>query len=176
MFIPLAEVETEYREGGEERNAFYFYKRDPHLPVEVKITRLPPLFDPAHNWHRHKFVQEFSVPLTGKIVIKEEIDGKIKEKILKEAILTKDEWVVGVECKSTKRIGLLVEGKNGKRRSIKIEFYEQFTEGKNWHTVGNQTKELVTMITLKRTSRSMFRKDSMIFKIDRETKLLQDNN
>lgn len=61
MFIPLSEVDTEYREGGEERNNFYFYQRDRTIPVEVKITRLPPFFNAELNWHRHKYVEEFSV-------------------------------------------------------------------------------------------------------------------
>lgn len=65
MFVPLSEVSTEQRPGGEERNNFQFYQRDPQIPVEVKITRLPPHFDYRFNWHRNRFVEEFSVPLVG---------------------------------------------------------------------------------------------------------------
>lgn len=176
MFIPLSEVETEYREGGEERNAFYFYQRDSHIPVEVKITRLPPNFNADLNWHRHKYVEEFTVPLVGSIVIKEENDGKVNERLIKEALLKKDEWVIGVECNSTKSVTLLVEAKNGKRREVEIEFLPEFTEGTNWHAVGNPTNDMITMITLKRVPRSILKKDFMVFKVDREFKLLQDNN
>lgn len=172
MFIPLSEVETEYREGGEERNAFYFYQRDSHIPVEVKITRLPPFFNAELNWHRHKFVQEFSVPLIGQIIVKEEEDGKVKDKLISEALLKKDEWVVGVECSSTKRVTVLVEAKNGKRREVPIEFLPEFTEGTNWHAVGNPTNGMVIMITLKRVQRTILKKDPLIFKVDRESKLL----
>lgn len=170
MFIPLSEVETEYRPGGEERNAFYFYKRDPHTPVEVKITRLPPFFEAEYNWHRHKFVEEFSVPLIGEIIIKEERDGKVEEREISEALLNKDEWVVGIECSSTKRVKLLLEAKSGKRRELVVEFLPEFTEGKNWHAVGNPTNNMVTMITLKRVHRAILRKDSSVFEVDREIK------
>ncbi len=172
MFIPLSEVETEYREAGEERNAFYFYKRDPKIPVEVKITRLPPHFDAMLNLHRHKYVEEFSVPLIGKIIIYEEEEGKIKERPISEALLKKDEWVIGVECKSTKRVTLLLEGRDGKRRDLYVEFLPEFTEGRNWHAVGNPTNGMVTMITLKRVARSVLKKDPMVFEVDREIKVL----
>ncbi len=170
MFIPLSEVETEYRSGGEERNAFYFYKRDPKIPVEVKITRLPPFFDPELNWHRHKFVEEFSVPLIGEIVIKEDKDGKVKDKEISKALLKKDEWVMGIECSSTKRVKLLLESKRGKRRELIVEFLPEFTEGSNWHAVGNPTNNMVTMVTLKRVHRSILKKDSLVFEVDRESK------
>jgi hypothetical protein len=168
MFIPLNETPTEYREGGEERNNFYFYLRDSSLPVEVKITRLPAKFDYRFNWHRHKFIEEYSVPLTGEIIVYEEENGKAKEKHLKEAILKPSEWVLGIECNSRKRVKVLVEDKNGKRRNIPVEFEPKYTEGKNWHSVGNPTNQLVTMITLKRAPRSIFKKDPLIFKVDRE--------
>lgn len=168
MFIPLTEAPTEYRDGGEERNNFYFYQRDPSLPVEVKITRLPAKFDYKYNWHRHKFIEEYSVPLTGEVVIYEEKDGKAEGRHIKEGLLKADEWVVGIECKSMKRVTVLVEGRSGKRRNIHVEFEPKYTEGKNWHAVGNPTGELVTMITLKRTSRSILKKDPLIFKVDRE--------
>lgn len=172
MFIPLSEVETEYREGGEERNAFYFYQRDPKIPVEVKITRLPPHFDATLNLHRHKFVEEFSVPLIGKIVIYEEADGKLHEKQISEALLKKNEWVVGIECVSTKRVKLLIEDKKGVRREMTVAFLPEFTEGRNWHAVGNPTNDMITMITLKRVPRSILKKDSEVFKVDRESKVL----
>lgn len=172
MFIPLSEVDTEHREGGEERNNFYFYQRDPKIPVEVKITRLPPFFDAELNWHRHKYVQEFSVPLIGEIVVKEEENGKIKETAHTEALLKKDEWIVGIECSSTKRVKLLLEAKSGKRREMIVEFLQEFTEGTNWHAVGNPTNNMTTMITLKRVPRSILKKDPMVFKVDREFKLL----
>jgi len=172
MFIPLTEVETEYREGGEERNAFYFYQRDSHIPVEVKITRLPPFFEADHNWHRHRFVEEFSVPLIGEIVIKEERDGNVHERVVSEALLKKDEWVIGVECSSTKRAMVLLEAKSGQRREVQVEFLPEFTEGKNWHAVGNPTNNMVVMITLKRVPRAILKKDPSVFKVDRESKLL----
>lgn len=89
MFIPLSEVETEYRKDGEERNNFQFYLRDPNIPVEVKITRLPPKFNYKNNWHRHKFIEEFSVPLIGEVIIYEEQNEKIKTKPITEALLKK---------------------------------------------------------------------------------------
>lgn len=168
MFIPLNEAPTEYRDGGEERNNFYFYQRDSSLPVEVKITRLPAYFDHKLNWHRHKFIEEYSVPLSGEVVIYEEMSGKAEGRHIKEGILKTGEWVVGIECKSTKRVSVLVEDKNGKRRNINVEFEPKYTEGKNWHAVGNPTGKLVTMITLKRASRSILKKDPFVFKVDRE--------
>jgi hypothetical protein len=172
MFIPLSEVDTEYREGGEERNAFYFYQRDPNIPVEVKITRLPPFFNAELNWHRHKYIEEFSVPLIGEMVVKEEKDGKTKETIHSVAILKKDEWVIGVECSSTKRIKLLIEAKSGKRREQAVEFSPEFVEGTNWHAVGNLTNNMTTMVTLKRVPRSILKKDPLVFQVDRESKIL----
>lgn len=172
MFIPMSEVGTEYRGGGEERNSFYFYKRDPKIPVEVKITRLPPHFDTDLNWHRHKFVQEFSVPLIGEIVVKHDQNGKINETVHSQALLNNNEWVVGIECSGTKRVKLLIESKSGERRESIVEFLSEFTEGTNWHTVGNPTSNMVTMITLKRVPRSILKKDSLTFEVDRESKLL----
>lgn len=65
-------------------------------------------------------------------------------------MLKKGEWVVGIECSSTKKIELLIEAKSGKRRSIAMEFLREFTEEKNWHAVGNSTGKLITMVTLKK--------------------------
>ncbi len=172
MFVPLSEVSTEYRPGGEERNNFQFYHRDPNIPVEVKITRLPPNFDYRLNWHRHKFIEEFSVPLIGQVIIYEDQNGTVVEKQIQEALLKKDEWIVGIECSGTKRVRLLVEAKNSTRRNIIVEFLPHFTEGKNWHAVGNPTKKLVTMVTLKRVPRSILKKDPLAFTIDRESKQL----
>ena len=168
MFIPLAETPVELRPGGEERNCFYFYERDPNLPIEVKITRLPPGFDMDLNWHRHQFVEEFSVPLTGQILIKEQKNSKVIQKSVFEAILKKSEWVVGIECKSTKSVTLLIEKTSGRRRKVEVKFTPEYTEGKNWHTVGNPTNNLVVMLTLKRVPRKIFKRDSMVFQIDRE--------
>lgn len=170
MFIPLAETPVELRPGGEERNCFYFYERDPHLPLEVKITRLPPHFDMDLNWHRHKFVEEFSVPLTGEVLIKEQKNGKITEKRISEAILKKGEWVVGIECEGIKSVKLVVEGVSGKRRKIEVKFIPKYTEGKDWHTVGNPTNSLVVMLTLKRVPRNIIKRDPMVFKVDKEIK------
>ncbi len=168
MFIPLSEVDTEYREAGEERNNFQFYLRDSSIPVEVKITRLPPGFDYKHNWHRHKFIEEYSVPLVGEIIIYEKDNRAVKTKPIKVGLLKNNEWIVGIECNSTKRVQILVEDKNGKRRNIPIEFTPNYTEGKNWHAVGNPTNKLVTMVTLKRVPRSILKKDPLVFKVDRE--------
>ncbi|MEK7573530.1 MAG: hypothetical protein AAB531_03845 [Patescibacteria group bacterium] len=168
MFIPLAESSLELRPGGEERNCFYFHDRDPQLPIEVKITRLPPHFDMDLNWHRHKFVEEFSVPLAGEVLIKEKKNGKVVEKRLSEAILKKDEWVVGIECEGTKSVKLLVEGINGERRKVEVKFIPEYTEGKDWHTVGNPTNSLVVMLTLKRVPRNILKKDPLVFSIDKE--------
>jgi hypothetical protein len=172
MFIPLSEVDTEYREGGEERNGFYFYQRDSHIPVVVKITRLPANFDGEQNWHRHKFVEEFSVPLIGEIIIKEEKAGKITERKVSESILKKDEWLVGIECSSTKRISVLIEAKSGKRREQIVEFPPESMEGIYWHTVVNPTNNMTTMVTLKRVARSIFKKDPLVLRVDRESKVL----
>ncbi|HUD09683.1 MAG TPA: hypothetical protein VMR77_02695 [Patescibacteria group bacterium] len=172
MFIPLSEVDTEYREGGEERNGFYFYQRDSHIPVVVKITRLPANFDGESNWHRHKFVEEFSVPLIGEIIIKEEKAGKIIEKRVSKAILSKDEWLVGIECSSTKRISILIEAKSGKRREQIVEFPLESMEGTLWHTVANPTGNMTTMVTLKRVARSILKKDPLVLQVDRESKVL----
>jgi hypothetical protein len=173
MFIPLSEVDTEYREGGEERNNFYFYQRDRTVPVEVKITRLPPFFNAELNWHRHKYVEEFSVPLIGEMVVKEEqAGGRVKEIVHYKPILKKDEWVVGIECSSTKRIKLLIESKSGKRREQVVEFLPEFVEGTNWHAVGNPTNNMTTMVTLKRVPRSILKKDPLVFQVDRESKVL----
>jgi hypothetical protein len=170
MFIPLSEAFKELRPGGEERDIFYFYKRDPQYPVEVKITRLPPHFDFNKNWHRHQFVEEFSVPLTGEIMIYEEKDGEVISHHINEAILQKHEWIVGIECESTKRVSLLLENKQGARREVNVEFAPKYTEGKNWHTVGNPTGKLVIMLTLKRVPRSILKVDSLAFDVDRESK------
>ncbi|OGH21229.1 MAG: hypothetical protein A2958_01875 [Candidatus Levybacteria bacterium RIFCSPLOWO2_01_FULL_38_13] len=170
MFIPLAETPVELRPGGEERNCFYFYERDPNLPLEVKITRLPPHFDMDLNWHRHKFVEEFSVPLIGEVLIKEKKDADVLRKRISEAILKKGEWVVGIECKSTKSVKLLIEKASGGRRKVEVIFIPEYTEGKDWHTVGNPTDDLVVMLTLKRVPRKIFRKDPMVFQVDREKK------
>ena len=172
MFIPLSEAQKEFRSGGEERDIFHFYKRNPEYPVEVKITRLPPGFDHKKNWHKHMFVEEFSVPLIGEVVIHEEENGIETKHSISEAILQKNEWILGIECKSTKRVTLLLENKAGKRREVKVEFIAKYTEGKNWHSVGNPTRELVTMLTLKRVPRSILKKDSLIFDVDRESKQL----
>ncbi|MEX2013046.1 MAG: hypothetical protein WD967_01440 [Candidatus Levyibacteriota bacterium] len=168
MFIPLAETPVELRPGGEERNCFYFYERDPKLPIEVKITRLPPHFDMDLNWHRHQFVEEFSIPLSGEVLIKEKKDGKIIEKRISEAILKKGEWVVGIECKNTKNVQLLLDSASGKRRKATVEFIPEYTEGKDWHTVGNPTEELVVMLTLKKVPRAILKRDPMVFQVDRE--------
>lgn len=168
MFIPLSEAEKEFRPGGEERDIFYFYKRDPKLPVEVKITRLPPHFDFDKNWHRHKYVEEFSVPLVGEVLIKEKVGNRVKEHPVTEAILRGNEWIVGLECESTKRVAVLIEAKNGKRREVSVEFLPKYTEGHEWHTVGNPTNRLSIMLTLKRVSRSILKRDPMVFEIDRE--------
>jgi len=168
MFIPLTEAEKEFRPGGEERDIFYFYKRDPKLPVEVKITRLPPNFDFNNNWHRHKYVEEFSVPLIGEVQIKEMVGKKIKEHPVREAILRPNEWIVGIECEGTKRVKVLLEAKNGKRREVAVTFLPKYTEGREWHTVGNPTNKLSIMLTLKRVPRSILKRDSMVFEIDRE--------
>lgn len=170
MFIPLAESSLELRPGGEERNCFYFHDRDPKLPIEVKITRLPPHFDMDLNWHRHKYIEEFSVPLSGEVLIKEKKKEKTVEKQISEAILKKDEWVVGIECESTKNVHLLTEGTSGKRRKVEVKFIPEYTEGKDWHTVGNPTDKLVVMLTLKRVPRKILKKDPMVFQVDREKK------
>ncbi len=158
----------ELRPGGEERNCFYFHDRDPRFPLEVKITRLPPHFDMDLNWHKHQFVEEFSVPLSGEVLIKEKKNGKVMEKRISEAILKKGEWVVGIECKSTKNVQLLAEGTSGKRRKVEVKFIPEYTEGRNWHTVGNPTNNLVVMLTLKRVPRKIIKKDPMVFQVDRE--------
>lgn len=172
MFIPLSEAYTELRPGGEEREIFYFYKRNPQYPVEVKITRLPPGFDFNKNWHKHMFVEEFSVPLLGEIAIYEEKEGVSSKHNFTKALLAENEWILGIECKSTKRVTLLLENKTGKRRELDVEFIPEYTEGKNWHSVGNPTNKLVTMITLKRVSRSILKKDALVFEVDRESKRL----
>lgn len=65
---------------------------------------------------------------------------------------------------------LLVEDKKGKRRNIPVEFLPKYTEGKNWHAVGNPTNILITMVTLKRVTRGIFKKDPLVFKVDRENR------
>lgn len=167
MFVPFSEVSTEHRPGGEERNYFYFYQRA-NLPIEIVITRLPPFFEADSNWHRHRFVQEYSVPLTGEILIKELQENQIKEKRISDALLKDGEWIVGIECKDSKRATLLIEKKNGKRSELTVDFKEEHSEGKEWHTVGNPTTQMVTMLTLKRVPRSILKKDSLVFRVDRE--------
>lgn len=171
MFIPLAEALHVVMGGGEERHYFYFYQRDPNLPVEMVITRLPPFFDPEKNWHRHNFVEEFSVPLIGEIEVREKTDKETKKIIQNRAILKKNEWVVGIDCKSPKESILVIESTRGKVRKEIVKLLPEFTEGRNLHTVGNPTNNLVTFLTIKRAPRKIFKKDPLVFQIDREPNL-----
>ena len=42
MCVPLSEVPSNTMGVGEERNYFLFHEREPNIPLEVVITRLPP--------------------------------------------------------------------------------------------------------------------------------------
>ncbi len=153
---------------GEERHYFLFHERNPELPIEVVITRLPPLFEADKNWHRHNYVEEFSVPLTGEIEICEKKEGKREnKKRFSNAILRNDEWVVGINCESAKKTTLQIDSSSGNRREVKISFDPKFTEGKDWHKVGNPTGEMITMITIKKVPKNILKKDPFIFKVDR---------
>lgn len=153
---------------GEERHYFFFHERDPDLPVEVVITRLPPLYKAERNWHRHDFVEEFSVPLTGEIVISEKKKSKVeKRRYLSRAILRDGEWVVGISCKNDKQANLVIESAAGNRREVNIIFDPKFSEGRGWHRVENPTDEMITMVTMKRVPKKILRKDPLVFRIDR---------
>ena len=168
MFIPLVEVPSKIMGGGEERHYFLFHERDKDLPVEVVITRLPPFFEAGKKWHRHHFVEEFSVPLTGEILIKEKKAGKVeRRKHLSQAILKDAEWVVGISCQSSRQATVFIDSPSGNRRQVKITFDPKFIEGRQLHTVENPTMEMITMITMKRVPKAVFKKDPLIFRIDR---------
>ena len=171
MFIPLVEVPSKIMGWGEERHYFLFHERNPNLPVEVVITRLPPHFEGEDNWHKHAFVEEFSVPLTGEIIIKEKKEGQVvRRRHLSQALLREDEWVLGISCSNRKEAVLHIDSASGQRREAKIVFDPQFSEGKDWHTVVNPTDDMVTMVTMKRVSKALFEKDPLVFKIDRVPK------
>lgn len=158
--------------GGEERHYFLFHERDKDLPVEVVITRLPPYYEAGKNWHKHDFVEEFSVPLTGEILIKEKKAARfIKRRHLSEAVLKDGEWVVGISCVNTREVKIFIDSPNGNRRQAKIEFDPKYTEGKDLHTVENPTDEMVVMITMKRVPKSVFKKSPLVFRIDRIPRL-----
>lgn len=168
MLIPLAEVPSRSMGGGEERHYFLFYERNPDLPVEVVITRLPPFFGGEKNWHNHSFLAEYTVPLSGEIVIKEKKDGKLESRRhLSDAILSSGEWVVGIECENDTEAKLLLDSPAGNRRELVIHFDEKFAEGKNMHTVENPTDAMVTMITMKRVPKAILAKDPLVFRADR---------
>jgi len=168
MFIPLSEVPSRAMGSGEERHYFLFHERNPELPVEVVITRLPPLFGAEKNWHQHDFVEEFSVPLTGEIIIREKNDGKIqKRRHISKAILKDAEWVAGVACESDRQVTLYIEHPAGTRREVEITFDPRYTEGKELHTVENPTSDMITMVTMKRVPKKILRKDPLIFRVDR---------
>jgi len=172
MFIPLAEVPSKIMGSGEERHYFYFNERNADLPIEVVITRLPPYFGAEKNWHKHDFVEEFSIPLTGEIVIAEKHDNKVqKRRHISKSILRDDEWVVGIECSNSRQVKIMIESVSGSRREETIAFEPQFTEGKDLHTVENPTNSMVTMLTMKRVPKKIFRKDPLIFKVDRNPAL-----
>jgi|SRR3990167_409252 len=167
MFIPLAEVPSKIMGGGEERHYFLFHERDSDLPVEIVITRLPPLYEANRNWHKHDFVEEFSVPLTGEIVISEKRRGKVENRNHSEAVLRDAEWVTGISCQNAKGALLHIDSPSGSRRDIKITFDSKYTEGKDWHRVENPTSEMVTMVTMKRVPKQILKKDPLIFRVDR---------
>ncbi|KKR77931.1 MAG: hypothetical protein UU23_C0007G0009 [Candidatus Curtissbacteria bacterium GW2011_GWA1_40_9] len=168
MFIPLAEVPSKIMGGGEERHYFLFHERNKDLPVEVVITRLPPYYEAGKNWHRHDYVQEFSVPLTGEILIKEKRAGEIaKRRHLSEAILKDGEWVVGISCDSAREVEIFIDSPSGNRHQARIKFDPKYTEGKELHTVENPTDETITMVTMKRVPKSVFKKSPLVFRIDR---------
>lgn len=168
MFIPIAEVPSKFMGSGEERHYFYFHERDPELPVEIVITRLPPLFEADKNWHKHDFVEEFSVPLFGEIVIKEKKDSGIEtRRHIAESLLHEGEWIVGIQCESEKEATITIDSPNGIRRQEKITFDPKFTEGKSLHTVENSTSDMVTMLTMKRVPKKILKKDPLVFRIDR---------
>jgi len=172
MFIPLAEVPSIIMGGGEERHYFYFHDRNADLPVEVVITRLPPYFGAERNWHKHDFVEEFSVPLMGEIVIAEKNDNKVeKRRHVSKSVLRDGEWVVGIECSNSREARIVIESSSGNRREETVAFEPQFTEGKNLHKVENPTNSMVTMLTMKRVPKKIFRKDPLIFKVDRNPAL-----
>jgi len=171
MFIPLDEVPTKKMNWGEERHYFLFHERDPNLPVEIIITRLPPRFDGENNWHKHDFVEEFSIPLTGEIIIKEKKKGKVeKRRHLSQPLLKKYEWVFGISCENKKEATLHIDSASGQRRKARIVFEPKFSEGTDWHTVANPTNNMVTMITLKRVAKAILKKDPLTFRLDRTAK------
>lgn len=168
MFIPLSEVPSKALGSGEERHYFYFHERDKDLPVEVVITRLPPLFEANKNWHKHNFVEEFSVPLIGEVIIVEKKDGDVeKRRHLSHALIGEDEWVVGISCDNEKEVVLFLDSVAGNRREVKVKFDEKFSEGSNWHRVENPTDSMVTMVTMKRVPKKILKKDQLVFKVDR---------
>ncbi|GEM_PF-5502148 len=172
MFIPLSEVPSKALGSGEERHYFYFHERNPELPVEIVITRLPPFYEANRNWHKHDFVEEFSVPLMGELVIREKGNGK-DEKVrrLSNSILRSDEWVVGIDCVSSDESTLLIESSAGGRRHVKVVFDEKSSEGKNWHRIENPTDSMITVITMKRVPKKILKKDPLIFRVDRNPAL-----
>jgi len=172
MFIPLSEVPSKALGSGEERHYFYFYERNSELPVEVVITRLPPFYDANRNWHKHDFVEEFSVPLMGELVIREKGNGK-EDTVRKVAnsILRGDEWVVGIECSNPNEVNLLLESASGGRRKVKVVFDEKFSEGKNDHRIENPTNSMITVVTMKRVPKKILKKDPLIFRVDRNPAL-----
>lgn len=126
MFIPLSEVPSKALGSGEERHYFYFHERNPELPVEMVITRLPPFYEANRNWHTHDFVEEFSVPLMGELVIREKENGNEgKVRRLKNSILRSDEWVIGIGCSRPDEATLLIESSTGGRREVKVVFDEK---------------------------------------------------
>ena len=172
MFIPLVEVPSKIMGAGEERHYFLYHERDSDLPVEIVITRLPPLFNAKRNWHKHDFVEEFSVPLTGEIVICEKNGGRVeKRQHLSQAILKDGEWVVGISCDNDKEATLLIDHPSGTRRELKIAFDPKYTEGEAYHTVENPTSEMLTMVTMKRVPKKLLKKDPLVFRIDRDPPL-----
>lgn len=171
MFIPLQEVPSKMLGYGEERHYFLFHERDSDLPVEVVITRLPPLFGAEKNWHKHDFVEEFSVPLTGEVIIHEKVGGKQKSKKLSESLLAKGEWIKGIECSDSSEARLYIDSVSGNLREQIVKFEDQYSEGKDWHKVENPSNEMVTMLTMKRVSKRILKKDPLIFRVDRSPQL-----
>lgn len=168
MFIPLSEVPSKALGSGEERHYFYFHERNPELPVEVVITRLPPFYNAERNWHEHDFVEEFSVPLMGELVIREKSNGGgDRERKVSNPLLRGDEWVVGIECSNSNEVKLLVESASGGRRQVRVVFDEKFSEGKNKHRIENPTNSMITVVTMKRVPKKILKKDPLIFRVDR---------
>lgn len=175
MFIPLTEVSSKTMGWGEERHYFLFHERDPNLTVEIVITRLPPYFNGKDNWHKHAFVEEFSIPLTGEIIIEENLEGVERKKRHSARVpLREDEWVFGVSCTGKDEAVIHIDSASGQRREEKMTFDPQFSEGEEWHTVSNPTAEMVTMVTMKRVAKALFKKDPLVFKIDRISKTNED--